>query len=121
MMERVKEHLGARQSDSTTMSHLLGLLMNYATVLRAAAYHGNSPLIVALLNGGAAIDAAPSPDRYHAGSMRTLLDAGASLAPFVASGMTALEMAQLQDMPAERGLPIELQTRVRAAPARGTW
>ena len=35
--------------------------------------------------------------------------------------MTALEMAQLQDMPAERGLPIELQTRVRAAPARGTW
>ena len=69
MMERVKELLGARQSDSTTMSHLLGLLMNYATVLRAAAYHGNSPLIVALLNGGAAIDAAPSPDRYHAGSM----------------------------------------------------
>lgn len=128
MMERVKELLGARQSDSTTMSHLVGLMMNHATVLRAAAYHGNAPLIVALLNGGAAIDAAPSPDRYTAlhtavearrlDAARALLEAGASLTPFIASGMTALEMAQLQDMPSVRGLPTGMRLESDPSPDR---
>ena len=115
MMDRVKELLGARQRDSNAMAPLVSLMMNHATVLRAAAYHGNAPLIVALVGGGAAIDAAPSPDRYTAlhtavearrlDAARALLEAGASLAPFVTSGKTALEMAQLQDTPAVRELP----------------